>query len=134
VQLGGDAGSSDPANSGTIAATFLACPAGMTFATFNAAECTVITEGFDFGLQGGTDLHLADATFDGSAFVWSGLTINQDASSGVSYSMKTYAYPAGYDWIAYTTDGTLIQEPHAGGFSLTPDQPYASVVVYFISK
>ncbi len=134
VQLGGDAGSSEPTNTGTIEASFYACPAGVTFATLYSPDCTLITDGFDFGFQGDTELHLADASFDGSAFTWSGLTINQDISSGVSYSNMVYAYPAGYDWFAFTTDGTLIQEPHAGGFSLTPDRPSAALVVYFISK
>ena len=106
----------------------------MTFATLYSPDCTLITDGFDFGFQGDTDLHLADASLNGGAFTWSGLTISQDISSGIAYSNMVYAYPAGYDWFAFTTDGTTIQEPHTGGFVLTPDQPSAALVVYFISK
>jgi hypothetical protein len=130
---GGDAGDGEAAT-GSLTATFLACPAEMTFATFDAARCEQVVDGFDFGFQGDGDLHLADATPDSGAFVWGGLPLTDDPANEVAWSPAVFAYPAGYDWFAIAADGGPAMEPHAGGFVLTTGQPYHELAVYFLSK
>jgi hypothetical protein len=134
LSLGDDTGGgSDEAVTGTVTATFYACPDGMTFETLDTSQCDVITDGFDFGFQGDVNVHLSDATPSGDGYVWSGLdSIYADNGDPVTWSHIVYSYPAGYDWIAYSYDGGPVMEPHAGGFTFTADQPEHTVDVYFI--
>ena len=129
VQLG------EVSTDGVIAATFFACPNGMTFDTLAPSQCEVVTEGFDFGFQGdaGTELHLADAEFADGAYLCTGLTINPDPNSGVVYPPIVCSFPAGSDAYGISAEGGDILLPPAGGFALTVDQQTFTLAVYFFT-
>jgi len=120
---------------GMLSATFYACPEGMTFDTLDTTQCELITEGFDFGFQGDVenpDLNIANATPAEGTFVWGGLTVNPDATTGVSYAPIVFFFPPpGYDAYAISTDGGDILLPHAGGYGITEAQPTFSLEVFF---
>lgn len=115
---------------GSIGATFYACPSGMTFATFDASQCELITDGFDFGFQSSVDFHLSDAGVSGGGYVWHNFPLDD----GDSWSPVVYSYPDGYNWYAISTDGGEELEPHAGGYQLTSDQPMHVIEVYFFES
>jgi hypothetical protein len=120
---------------GLLSATFFTCPAGMTAETIDPTQCTLITEGFDFGFQvdAGTELHLADALLADGTFVWGDLPIAPDANSGPSYSPIAYAYPDGYGAFGISTDGGPVLAQHAGGFGITQDHQSFVLAVYFFT-
>lgn len=120
--------------SGSLSASFFACPAGMTYDDLDTSQCDLITDGFDFGFQGDFDVDLSDATLDNGAFTWTGLTLSPDQNSGVAYSPIVYAFPDGYDAYGLSTDSGVILMPQAGGYVLTPDEPAQSVDIYFFSS
>jgi hypothetical protein len=124
----GDESDDDSAEFGSIGVTFYACPAGMTFADLDPNHCDLITEGFDFGFQGSEEVHLADAGVSGGSYVWHNFSLDD----GDSWSPAVFAYPDGYSWFAFSSDGSEIMEPHAGGYQFTSDQPIHILQVYFL--
>jgi hypothetical protein len=134
LALGDAAGGDKSGNavSGIIAATFYACPDGMTFATLDTNQCQIIADGFDFGIQGNANLHLSDASPSGNGYAWSGLAAIDGDGNEVSWSGTVYAYPGGHDWFATSADGGPVLEPHAGGFTFSAGQQEHTLDVYFI--
>ena len=121
---------------GALSATFFTCPVGMTAETIDATQCTLVTEGFDFGFQGdaGTELHLADAIFGDGTYIWTDLPIAADGSATTSYSPIPYAYPDGYSAFGISTDGGAVLAQHAGGYGITQDHQSFSLAVYFFAS
>ncbi len=121
---------------GALSATFFTCPAGMTAETIDPTQCTLITEGFDFGFQGdaSTELHLADALLGDGTFIWTDLPIAPDANSGTSFSPTPFAYPDGYNAFGISTDGGEVLAQHAGGYVITQDHQSFSLAVYFFAS
>jgi hypothetical protein len=121
---------------GLLSATFFTCPAGMTVETIDPTQCTLVTDGFDFGFQGdaGTELHLADALLGEGTFIWGDLPIAPDSISGPSYSPIAWALPDGYSTWGISADGEEVLAPHAGGFVITQDHQSYVLAVYFFTS
>ena len=82
-------------------------PTGMTAETVDPTQCTLVTEGFDFGFQGdaGTELHLADASGRRRHLHLGRPADCARCTSGPSFSPIAYAYPDGYGSLGISTDG-----------------------------
>jgi hypothetical protein len=124
------AGEIESPSTGSLTAIFYACPDGMTLDTLDPSQCSPLSGNFNAGFEGGPEaLSNFTADFDGVAFTWSGLPVDD----GVLYSLAVWDFPAGYASYAFSSDGGPVMLPAAGGYVLTADQPSHTVEVFFFS-
>jgi len=89
---------------GTITIQVFNCPSDVNRDSYDPAECSPTVEGFDFQVTynvGQTTLALADTSFDGETFTWSGLLVAPALDSGEGdptyYHIEQTQLPEGYN-------------------------------------
>jgi hypothetical protein len=118
----------------TITATVYTCPPGVTADTLVPADCSLVTDGFDFEIVslGGeqTALTLADASFDGISYTWSPGPAAASWFTGVNWGIRESIKPAGYETFDVEGDAVVGWDGRFVTLRITEDAPDAALSVY----